>query len=122
VSHRDEEELLHGSRDAEEQLRRLVGSVGGVDLVATALRLHPQEWSLLHEPLLSPDEIFLGIAQGRAHAIKALRAGSRSSAAHRWQVCGRGVAALIDPGRRRVELDGPGQRTRQRRGPVSPLV
>ena len=74
MSRRDEEELIHSAREAEEQLRRLVGSVGGVDLVATALRLHRQERSLLHDPLLSPDEIFLRIAQGRAHAIKALRA------------------------------------------------
>ncbi len=65
-SPREEEELRTRSESAARELRALVGTVGGVDLVDTAMRLHRDERSVMDNAMLTPDETFWTIAQLRA--------------------------------------------------------
>jgi len=73
MSPRDEEELRTRSENAARELRALVGTVGGVDLVDTAMRLHRDERSIMDNALLSPDETFWTITRLRARAFRSVR-------------------------------------------------
>lgn len=73
ISPREEEELRTRSESAACELRALVGTVGGVDLVDTAMRLHRDERSVMDNAMLSPDETFWTIARLRARAFRLVR-------------------------------------------------
>ena len=67
-------ELRHASELATEELRSILGSMGGHDIVDLAMGLHRQEWSLIHNEKLSPDFIASKRQELRARAIASLGA------------------------------------------------
>jgi hypothetical protein len=67
-------QLRRTSEQAAEELRSIVGSVKGHDIVDIAMRLHRQEWSLIHNENLSVEFIASKRQEFRSRAIASLRA------------------------------------------------
>jgi hypothetical protein len=74
LSESEAAELRRASEEAAEELRSIVGSMGGHDIVDLAMRLHRQEWALIHNEDLSVEFIASKRQELRCRAIASLRA------------------------------------------------
>jgi hypothetical protein len=74
LSESEAPELRRASEQAAEELRSIVGSMGGHDIVDLAMRLDRQEWSLIHNENLSVEFIARKRQELRSRAIASLSA------------------------------------------------
>jgi hypothetical protein len=74
LSESEATELRRASEQAVEELRSIVGSMGGHEIIDLAMRLHRQEWSLIHSENLSVEFIASKRQELRSRAIASLRA------------------------------------------------
>jgi hypothetical protein len=72
LSESEAAELRRASEQAAEELRSIVGSIRGHDIVELAMRLHRQEWALIHNENLSVEFIASKGKELRSRAIASL--------------------------------------------------